>query len=155
MIERCPVTAVSLAGWLLILAGVWLAACDKQPSLVERVVQGDELRNATTPAATLPAGCSTLTISIPAGKKDVTISYQEPTADQTGSPLTNLSHTTIYLGAANSQGQSIRIQAADPRGGAYIKIHHVVPPAQEFRLCATATNRAGKESIPTSFSAGR
>jgi len=144
-----------LARWPLLAAGLLLVACENKPTLIERTVQSDELRHATSLGATLPAGCSALTASIPAEKKDVTISYQEPTADQTGSPLTDLSHTTIYLAAPNSQGQSIRIQAADPHGGARITIHHVVPPAPAFRICATATNRAGKESVPISFSTTR
>src|SRR5262245_3064164 len=116
--NRRPVRWRLLAVWLL------LSACGHTAALAEKNAQSDELRKATTTGVRLPPGCPTLTGSVPAGQKDVTITYQEPTTDQKGRPLTDLSYTTIYLTAPNSQTQAIRVRAKDPKGGDHITISH-------------------------------
>jgi hypothetical protein len=139
---RWPILAVALA----------LGACgimDSGVKLHATNALGQELRNRTTLGATLPAGCSTVTASLPAGQKNgFTITYLEPSTNATGSPLNNLLLTSIYIGTAKGQTQVIRIWTNDPRGGGTVTIRDVVPPAPEFRLCVTATNLAGQESPP-------
>ena len=135
--------------WLLLLAGLALAACETTGSggLVKNA-QSDELRNETTLGGTLPPGCTAITTSIPAGKKHLTVSYQEPTTDLNGAPLKELAFTTIYLSSVKGQAQAIRIWTNDPHGGAMVTINNVAPPSQEFAVCVTATNWARKESLP-------
>ena len=135
----------------LITVVLALGACGSMDSGVKLLATnalGQELRNKTTVGATLPAGCSTVTASLPAGKTGFTLTYLEPSTNATGSPLTNLLLTSIYIGTANSQTQVTRIWTNDPRGGGTITIHNVVPPAPEVRICITATNLAGQESLP-------
>lgn len=136
--------------WLLLLAGFAFAACGTivGPRVLVNDAQGDELRKETYPDVTLPPGCATSTTSIPAGKKSVTVSYQEPMTDHTGPPL-QLLFTTIYLSLpGGQQSRAIRVWTNYARGGAMVTIKNVVPPAQEFALCVTATNWAWKESPP-------
>ena len=139
-----------LARWSLLVAGLILAACENGPRIIDKNAQSDEIRKETTVGVVLPPGCPTLTASVPAGKKVFTISYQEPKTDQSGVPLTDLSYTTIYLSSSQGQTQSIRIWTTDPRGGAIVTVHNIAPPAQQFGICATATNLAKKESSPVS-----
>ena len=136
------------ATWLLLAAGMALTACETGQLLLEKNAQGDELRKETTIGVTLPAGCPTVTVSLPAGQNGLTVTYREPSTNGTGSPLTNLLYTTIYIGMPNGQTQAIRIWTNDPRGGATVTIRNVVPPAPEVRLCVTATNWARQESPP-------
>jgi hypothetical protein len=135
--------------WLLLLTGLALAACETTGSggLVKNA-QSDELRNETTLGVTLPPGCATITTSIPAGKKNVTVSYREPTMDQNGAAPQRLAYTTVYLSSPKGQAQAIRVWTNNPQGGALVTINNVAPPAQEFVLCVTATNWARKESAP-------
>jgi hypothetical protein len=135
-----------LARGLLLVAGLILAACQHGPRLIEKDAQSDELLKETTVGVPLPPGCPTLTASVPAGEKGFAVSYQEPKTNQNGFPLTNLSYTTIYLSTPKGLTQSLRIWTTDPRGGALVTVRNISPPAQEFGLCATATNWAMKES---------
>ena len=137
--------------WLLLLAGFALGACGTGrtggPRVLVKDAQGDELRKETTLGATMPPGCATSTTSIPAGKKSLTVSYQEPTTDHSGPPL-QLLFTTVYLSSPGGQAQAIRVWTNDARGGAMVTIKNIAPPAQEFALCVTATNWAWQESPP-------
>ncbi len=144
-----------LVRWVLCATGLLLAACSTGPRLIEKDAQSDEIRKATTLSATLPAGCPTLRATIPAGNKDVTVSYDEPTTIESGIPLTDLAYTTVYLSTSDGRVQSIKILTVNPRGGAHVKLTHVVTPAGEFGLCATATNRYSKESSPTPITTER
>jgi hypothetical protein len=135
--------------WLLLLAGFALAACETTggPRVLVKDAQGDELRKETTLGATLPPGCTSNTTSIPAGKKSLTVSYQEPTTDHNGPPL-QLLFTTVYLSSPGGQAQAIHVWTNDASGGAMVTIKNVAAPAQEFALCVTATNWARLESPP-------
>ena len=141
---------VILFRWLLLIAAFWLTACQSVPTsrVLEKNAQADELRKETSSGVPLPSGCSQIALSMPAGKKDLTVSYQEPTTDEKGAPLKELAFTTIYLSSGEGSAQAIRVWTNDPHGGAKVTIHHVVPPADKFVLCVTATNWAGIESSP-------
>jgi len=136
-------------GWPILAVAVTLGACgsmDPGSKVLATNALGEKLRSKTTVGATLPAGCPTITASVPAGQNGVTVTYREPSTNATGSPLTNLLLTSIYLGAPNGQTHAIRILTNDPRGGATVTVRNVLPPAPEVRLCVTATNLAGQES---------
>ena len=135
---------------LLLITAFWFTACQSVQTsrVLEKNAQADELRQETSFGVPLPPGCSQIALSIPAGKKDLTVSYQEPTVDEKGVPLTELAFTTIYLSSAEGSVQAIRVWTNDSHGGAKVTIHHVVPPADKFALCVTATNWARIESPP-------
>ena len=136
------------AACLLLAAMMALAACETGPMLLEKNAQGDELRKETTVGVPLPPGCLAFTTSLPAGKTTLTVSYQEPTTNQTGALLTDLAYTTIYLSSPQAQTKAIRIWTNDAHGGGLVAIRDIPVPAQELGLCVTATNRARKESPP-------
>lgn len=125
-----------------------LAACETGPMLLEKNAQDDELRKETTVDVPLPPGCPTLTTALPAGKATLTVSYQEPTTNQSGALLTDLAYTTIYLSSPKAQTKAIRIWTNDAHGGALVAIRDIPVPAQELGLCVTTTNWARKESPP-------
>jgi hypothetical protein len=132
---------------LLLVATMALAGCETGRALLEKNAQSDELRKETTVGVPLPPGC-THTRVLSAGQTHLTVSYQEPTVDEHNVPLKDLAYTTIYVSALHSAAQAIRIWTNDPHGGARVTIHNVPAPAQELRLCVTATNWARKESEP-------
>jgi hypothetical protein len=134
--------------WLLLIPAFAFSACQTVQTARVLDAQSDELRKETLFDVPLPPGCSPIPLSKPAGKKDLTVSYQEPTTDQSGAPLNELAFTTIYLNSGEGQVQAIRVWTNDPHGGAKVTIHHVVPPADKFGLCVTATNWARIESPP-------
>ncbi|HSL03998.1 MAG TPA: hypothetical protein VK901_10720 [Nitrospiraceae bacterium] len=136
---------------LLLAATMALTACatgatGQRP--LEKNAQSDELRKETTVGVPLPPGCPTQTMSLPAGQTHLTVSYQEPTADEHNIPLKDLAYTTIYVSAPHSTAQAIRVWTNNPHGGARVTIHNVAAPAQAVELCVTATNWARKESAP-------
>jgi hypothetical protein len=66
-----PATTFHLVGWPLLVVPLTLGASGSMDSGVKLHATdalGQELRNRTTLGATLPAGCSTVTASLPAGK---------------------------------------------------------------------------------------
>jgi hypothetical protein len=136
------------AACLLLAAMMALAACETGPMLLEKNAQGDELRKETTVGVPLPTGCPTFTTSLPAGKTTLTVSYQEPTTNQTGALLTDLAYTTIYLSSPQAQTKAIRIWTNDAHGGGLVAIRDIPVYGQELGLCVTATNLARKESPP-------
>lgn len=138
--------------WPLLAVALALGAYGIMASggkLLAENAAGEELRNHTTVGETLPSGCPTVTVSLQARQNAFTVTYREPSTTATGDPLTNLSHTTVYLGTSNGQTQAIRIWTKDPRGGGTVTIRNVVPPAPEVRLCVTATNLAQQEGLST------
>jgi hypothetical protein len=138
-----------IATWLLVAAGLTLAACETTFSKVlEKNAQGDELRKETMVGVPLPPGCPTLTITLPAEKTSVAVYYQEPTTTQAGSPLANLAYTTLYLSWPNAQPKAIRIWTNDAHGGALVTVRDIPVVAQELGLCVTATNWRRQESPP-------
>lgn len=140
---------------LLLAATMTLTACALgQMSLgtgrepLKKDAQSEELRNETTPSVPLPPGCATHTRARSSGHPPLTVSYQEPTVDENNVPLKELAYTTIYVSALHSAAQAIRIWTNDPHGGALVTIQNVPAPAQELKLCVTATNWARQESKP-------
>ncbi len=143
---------VRVAKWLLVAAGLTLAACESVFTMeLEKSALSNELRNETAPVTLLPQGCPTLTTSLPAGKTSVTVSYQEPTTNQKGAPLKDLAYTTIYLSSPKGPAQAIRVWTNDSQGGALVTIRDIAAPTQEIGVCVTATNRDRKESGPISL----
>ena len=136
------------ATWLLLAAGMALTACETGQLLLEKNAQDDELRKETTVCGPLASSCLTLTMSLPAGKNGLTVSYQEPTTNQNGVLLTDLAYTTIYLSSPRAQTNAIRIWTNDAHGGALVTIRNMPVPAQELGLCVTATTWDRKESGP-------
>jgi hypothetical protein len=126
-----------------------LTACETGQLLLEKNAQDNELRQETTAGDPLPPGCKTLTTSLPAGKANFTVSYQEPTTNQNGVPLKELAYTTIYLSWPDAQTKAIRVWTDYAYGGALVTIRNIPVPAQELGLCVTATNWERKESGPT------
>jgi hypothetical protein len=136
----------TMASLLLLVPA--LAGCETGRALLEKNAQSEELRNETTVGAPLPPGCATHTRAPSAEQAHLTVSYQEPTVDENNVSLKDLAYTTIYVSALHSAAQAIRIWTNNPQGGAPVRIHNVPAPAQELRLCVTATNLAGQESEP-------
>jgi hypothetical protein len=133
---------------LLFIAPMALAGCETGRALLEKHAQSEELRKETTVGVPLPPGCPTHTRTRSAEQTHLTVSYQEPTVDENNVPLKDLAYTTIYVSALHSAAQAIRIWTNDPHGGARVTIHNVPAPAQELKLCVTATNWARQESEP-------
>jgi hypothetical protein len=133
---------------LLLIAPMALAGCETGRALFEKNAQSEELQKETTVGVPLPPGCPTHTRTRLAGQTHLTVSYQEPTVDENNVPLKDLAYTTIYVSALHSAAQAIRIWTNDPHGGARVTIHNVPAPAQELKLCVTATNWARQESEP-------
>ena len=150
--QTFPITA-PLMTWPLLALTVALAACgsiDPGTTYLATNRTGEKLRTKTIVGATVPAGCPTTPASLPTGPNGFTITYREPSTNATGSPLTNLLLTSIYLSSPKGQTQVIRIWTNDPRGGGTVIIRNIIPPAPELRVCVTATNIAGQESSPVS-----
>lgn len=144
---------VHLIKWPLLTMALSLAACGSiGPGVTYLATNGtgEILRTKTTVGVTVPAGCPTTPASLPTGPNGFTITYREPTTNATGSPLTNLLLTSIYLSSPKGQTQVIRIWTNDPRGGGTVTIRNIIPPVPELRVCVTATNIAGQESAPVS-----
>ena len=134
---------------LVLAAGMALTACETGPSrrVLEKNAQGSELRNETMPVKKLPDGCLPLPTPLAAEKPRITVSYQEPTTNQNGVPLTELDYTTIYVSSLEG-AQAIHVWTNDSRGGAFVTIRDVAVPAQNLTLCVTATNWSRQESLP-------
>lgn len=152
MMQASP-TIVHLIKWPLLTMALSLAACGSISPVVTYLATngtGEILRTRTTVGATAPAGCPTTTVSIPTSPNGLTVSYREPATNATGSPLTNLLLTSVYLSSPTGQTQVIRIWTNNPRGGGTVTIRNIIPAAPQVRICVTATNIAGQESAPVS-----
>ena len=146
-------TIVHLIKWPLFTMAASLVACGSiGPGVTYLATNGtgEKLRTKTIIGATVPTGCPTTPASLPTGPNGFTITYREPSTNATGSPLTNLLLTSIYISSPKVQTQVIRIWANDPRGGETVTIRNIIPAAPQVRICVTATNIAGQESAPVS-----
>ena len=84
-----------IATWLLVAAGLTLAACETVLSnVLDKNAQGDELRKETMVGVPLPAGCPTLTTTLPAEKPEslFTIKNRHPLRPGTLSPISPTQH---------------------------------------------------------------
>jgi hypothetical protein len=150
-----------VTGWSAIGVGIILAACETGPAglgsskLIQKSAQSEELKKETLSGVSLPQGCPSVKTTLQPDKKSMTVSYQEPAADQGGAPLKDLAYTTLYLSFSRGENKAIRVWTNDARGGATVTIRDIAVPSQEVGLCVTATNWARKESPPASLSADR
>jgi hypothetical protein len=134
---------------MFIVMGLTMTACETvESTALEKQALSDELKKETAVGVALPSGCPNLTLSLPAGKSSVTVSYQEPTNNLAGAPLTDLAYTTIYLSSPKAQTRAIRVWTNDAHGGAPVTVSDIPVSTQEVGLCVTATNWARKESGP-------
>jgi len=84
---------------------------------------------------------------------EITSTYNEPTvnSDNPPTPLTDLSHTTIYIQPENGDGFTVTVPATSPTGGGTIIEKTIVPvgPNAETNVDVwiTASDLTGNESI--------
>lgn len=80
----------------------------------------------------------------------VTVTYQEPGTSADGSPLSDLSHTTIYHNFGGPKIEAARAPAAAPSGRGLITQTITIPVAENqevnVEIWATATDLSGNES---------
>jgi hypothetical protein len=134
---------------VLFIFGFTLAACETTgPTALEKSALDSELKNETLSGSTWPSGCPTVTMNLPAGKSDITVSYQEPATTQNGTPLADLAYTTIYVSTAKTAPRAIRVWTNNPHGGAPVTVKDIPVSSQEVGICVTATNWARQESGP-------
>jgi len=103
----------------------------------------------------------TLFISIPSisaqtvtvSGTEITSTYTEPStnSDNPPTPLTDLSHTTIYIQPENGDGFTVTVPATSPTGGGTITEKIIVPvgPNAETNVDVwmTASDLTGNESV--------
>lgn len=84
---------------------------------------------------------------------NITVSYTEPATNEDGSPLLDLSHTTIYLdiiGDGDSESAVKEVPASSKVGGGEIAAEIIVPNLDvnetAIELWATASDFVGNES---------
>ncbi len=129
--------------------GLTVVACESAgPTVIEKSALDSDLKNETVSGGALPSGCPTVTMNLPAGKSDITVSYQEPATTQKGTPLADLAYTTIYVSIPKTMPRAIRVWTNNPRGGAPITVKDIAVSGREVGICVTATNWARQESGP-------
>jgi hypothetical protein len=132
-------------------AGLILTACQAvQGHVLEKNADENELQKETTVGVAIPSGCQTIAVSVPQNKKSISVSYQEPTMNQDGTPMQKLAYTTIYVSSANSPTKAIRVWTNNAHGGALVKINNIAVPDGEVKLCFTYSNWDRKETLPAS-----
>lgn len=81
---------------------------------------------------------------------EVTVTYQEPSVNSDGSPLSDLDHTTVYHNFGGPKVEAARVPATLPVGGGTVTqtITIQVPESTEadVEIWATATDTSGNES---------
>lgn len=115
-----------------------------------------------TPLLFLSAMVFALAISLPAFAVEVTVdgtqvqaSYQEPTTNKTGTPLTDLHHTTLFYAMPPTAAPTScnTTPASAPTGGATITATCLVPIVRDqeadVRFTVTATDTSGNQSDPS------
>lgn len=82
----------------------------------------------------------------------VRVSYTEPSTTVEGTPLTDLSKTTIYYDLGEGRILAKDILATKPTGGGAISETILIPigkKEQSVKICVTATDQLGNESTMT------
>ncbi len=134
---------------LLLLAATVGSGCETtEIAKIEKSASADELRKETTAGVTPPTSCPTLSLALPAGQSQISVSYQEPQFAGDGRPITDLAYTTIYVLEPKRPARAIRVWTNDSRGGGQVEITDISVSGQEVGLCVTATNWARQESAP-------
>ncbi|RMF85531.1 MAG: tetratricopeptide repeat protein [Nitrospinota bacterium] len=79
---------------------------------------------------------------------EIIVSYQEPTVRRDGSPLTDLSKTTIYYDNGNGPVKAAEVPATTGKGGGTVVQTILLPfvPDTPVTLWVTATDSRGQES---------
>jgi tetratricopeptide (TPR) repeat protein len=91
-------------------------------------------------------------IAIPLAKKtiEIRLSYDEPTTNKDGSPLTDLVKTTIYYDVGNGPVKAVDVPATSPNGGGAVVRSVMIPVSEDQKsqvtFWITATDRRGNES---------
>ena len=82
---------------------------------------------------------------------NVTVSYTEPTTKADGSPLDDLSHTTIFYNSGVGWVEVTQIAATGPGGGGLIAQQVTLPIEEgqevDVQVTATASDQSGNESV--------
>ena len=90
---------------------------------------------------------------VSATKQSVNVSYGEPVVTAKGQKLSELAKTTIYYDLGDGRRPAKEVPATKPTGGGQISEIISVPVGphgeQVVRICVTATDRQGHESMMT------
>ena len=96
---------------------------------------------------------SSLQTTVSPAKPTVNVFYTEPTVTALGKKVTNLAKTTIYYDLGEGRRPAKEVPATKPAGGGQISETISVPIGtqgeQVVRICVTATDRHGNESVMT------
>lgn len=80
---------------------------------------------------------------------EVTLTYQEPSTNEDGSPLSDLAHTSIYFSLDGVISKVMDVPATSPNGGGNVEKKFVVPIGEKKEatviLWATASDLTGNE----------
>ena len=86
-------------------------------------------------------------------RPEVRVTYTEPSTTVEGSPLTDLSKTSIYFDLGEGRILAKDILATQPTGGGQVFETIVIPirkkEERSVKICVTATDRLGNESTMT------
>ena len=84
---------------------------------------------------------------------ELTLEYQEPTANEDGSGLTDLSHTSIFYDMGKGPVNVVDLPAALNTGGGAVSYSFTVPVLDKqennVAIWATATDTSGNSSAPS------
>lgn len=96
---------------------------------------------------------SSVQTKVRAAKRTVHVSYTEPSTTGEGDPLTNLAKTSIYYDLGRGRILAKEVPATRPSGGGEISetisISVTSKDEQSVRICATASDHNGNESMMT------
>ena len=84
---------------------------------------------------------------------EITVEYTEPTTNENGAVLEDLSHTSIYYDMGDGAVKAVDVPAANPTGGGVISQAVTVPVTsgmeRDVQIWATASDGSGNESAPS------
>jgi len=90
---------------------------------------------------------------------EITVTYTEPGSNKTGTPLTDLDYTTIYVSPEGGTDFTAQVNATSPTGGGNIVEKIIVPVLVDeevnVRVWATATDTSGNKSIDSNVATKR
>lgn len=87
------------------------------------------------------------------------VEYTEPSTTKTGTPLTDLDHTTIFFDLGSGPQKAVDVPATSANGGGAISQVIQVPVGADqeadVSITVTATDTSGNESTPSNSVAVR
>ena len=96
---------------------------------------------------------NTVQATVSKTKPDIHVSYTEPSTTVEGTPLTDLSKTSIYYDLGEGRILAKDIPASTPSGGSTISETILIPihkkEEHSVKICVTATDQLGNESLMT------